>query len=279
MPKSIRFLLPNHFLYQIGDGPLTTVFTQFNPNPQTDSSVGTFFIYASDKSHQFLPGGMYCRFDYDYRKDEISRCWESTPDCHVDELARSLSKMRGEFAREHAEYLQAADERLQGIRFDFEPDGRAVYYHDVIPGPRVYADKIEYAAGLFFVHDDAIWTVFDMHCSSVRCNCQMDILEFNSGETRMLVDNHWEKPHVIREITGGHLSRAAGKELIQSWLEHKPIWFTTSEMKSRTTQTRTIAKRSYDHPSRTSDMEKSPSRNSLCPCGSGKKYKHCCMNQ
>ena len=272
----------------------------FNQNPTTRSSLATFWLSEVDEQKQLVPDGVLARLDYDYQTNTSSRFWSRCCDCMREPLVSILENSRQRIAQWHQRALVHADSRLKQARFDAELShyaqrGAMVGYHELIPGKSKDKEQTTFTAGVSIIHRNIRWLIFDMYCSDPKCQCFDQLLAFNSVEYEhatpraknvVTVDYKLKNVYEIREIHDSRITPGQADDLIKAWIDHKPVWFTDDEIKSRSRQVKMVMARTWQKQAATarelgletgvSVSAPVMSRNSPCPCGSGKKYKRCC---
>lgn len=292
--KKSNFSIPitsgHTFLLQSDNG-YATVYPHFNPNPETGTSLATFFIYRSDINQIPKSEAACWRLDYDYETDKTDRFWSSCGcECQREASAEALSGNREKFASFHRRETEQAKAKLKRAVFPKELlTGAVIAYGDLIPG--YPPDQTDHVAGMILIHNDQRWWVSDMYCANPECRCNETLLDFrlidNAGNIcpMFAVDYYVKKPHQIREVDEKLISMSEAESVMKTWIERKPVWYTEKEIQSRGRQLKQVMTRTLQRTAKSDRNEsqaKSPvkvGRNDPCICGSGKKHKHCCMKK
>jgi len=270
----------------------------FNQNPITRSSLATIWFSEIDEEKQLVPDGVLMRMDYDYQTNAFSRFWSKSCDCMRESFTNIVENSREKLAEWHQRALDHADKQLKHTLFDAELShyakrGAMVGYHEIVPGISKDKTQTTFTAGISMVHRNAHWLIFDMYCSEPKCQCSDQLLAFHSVEYEhglpkaknvAAIDYKLKNDYEIREIHDSAFTPGQADDLIKAWINHKPAWLTDDEIKSRSSQVKMVTARTWQKQAATAKelgLEtgfSAPvmSRNSLCPCGSGKKYKRCC---
>jgi hypothetical protein len=151
--------------------------------------------------------------------------------------------------------------------------GKMLAFHDLFP-----ADW-----DLLFSHDDALYWIVDLYCPNPACDCSsvaLTLYHLRKGAPAPLrvgeaqVDLASERP--LLEV-----STPAARELFAAfWNEHE------ERLRPRRDEARRAVLRHAPPPATSAPAAATtaapvsparPPRNAPCPCGSGKKYKRCCL--
>jgi hypothetical protein len=159
-----------------------------------------------------------------------------------------------------------------------ENEGAMIGYREILP----YSEQFRFSA------NDKEFLVLDQYCLRTGCGCKDVILSpvmiHENGKTRELpafrVDYHakkWEKASECKSL-GKSIKLDVFREKM---LEAYPSIY--SDLKQRHQNLKRVyanSKRSHAASQQVSPVRstKKAGRNDPCPCGSGKKYKKCCLN-
>mgnify|MGYP003922146035 FL=1 len=141
---------------------------------------------------------------------------------------------------------------------------------------------------------DGEYTFIDGYCTNPGCDCRKTIIRIIHNDHHVAtVDYGWESPkfyakwgriddELSREMSGlsidfmspGLIDREATLSFMEELLDEQWI----SRIKSTYQAVRTAVKKETAN-NNIIRLEPKISRNAPCPCGSGKKYKQCCLNR
>lgn len=171
-----------------------------------------------------------------------------------------------------------ADIKTIDIKFDFddiEENGTMLAYNDVFP----------YGFQFYGTLDDYSWVIFDSYCVLSHCNCSDMFLEcYKTDGTRtsdtlpafVISLDYKKKQWDFDETIPTSLSIQDARKMIEELFPdfYKIVAGRHKALKAIYKQN----KKRYLKPVPKPGSEKI-NRNAPCPCGSGKKYKKCCMDR
>jgi hypothetical protein len=163
------------------------------------------------------------------------------------------------------------------IDADFPPDvlageGSMVGYYEILP----YAKPVEFTLGA------QTWLLDDQHCVRAKCSCQEAVLSFFElrpsaqysalgSEPTLCIRYAYDTGQI--EPLSGAKGRGSRQDFVDALREVLPDL--NSVLAKRQALLRRLYRRALSRKTIRLQAPK-PSRNELCPCGSGKKYKKCC---
>lgn len=162
------------------------------------------------------------------------------------------------------------------IRFDYhdiDVNGTMICYNDLLPN----GEKIILEMG------GKRWMVLDQHCVRQGCNCGQVYLDFFRFKSLRELDEDFFslslefKKRQWAEHAYMENSPISFKEIRQTIEDSYPDFYQVMSM--RQTKLKAIygqSKKKYAK-AQTETKQGKVGRNDPCPCGSGKKYKKCCM--
>lgn len=140
---------------------------------------------------------------------------------------------------------------------------------------------------------DGDYSFIDFYCTNRNCDCRKTIIHvLHQGRHVSTVNYGWESPEfycrwmkagmddsMAKEMSGlsidfaspDRLSPQAILDLMQQLLDDS--WISTLKDHYKRIRQSQRSLSMGCHPS----LPKAPARNAPCPCGSGKKFKHCCL--
>ncbi len=142
-----------------------------------------------------------------------------------------------------------------------------------------------------FEHEGASFAVVDSYCLKPDCRCEELLLDFfRFGEEvepgRCTFSVPFEgRPSLEDKVA---MTDDQADAVYEEWSAVRPDWFDEKEIRQRYATIKEVGTRSLSsQPSPPAEeMPPLPSENSLrvgrndpCPCGSGRKYKKCCLSQ
>lgn len=163
-------------------------------------------------------------------------------------------------------------------------DGSMVEYHEILPfGERIY-----------ITIDDEKYLVTDQYCVQPHCKCNEVFLgfcpltkdgaplkkirecfaiEYDYKKDSWKVYQNYQKKYDIKTFPGLCMEALKGKKTdLFSFLEKR-------HNKLKVLYKQYLKNNKPDIPDQTDPVYGKISRNDRCPCGSGKKYKKCCINK
>ncbi len=156
---------------------------------------------------------------------------------------------------------------------EIEQNGELVYYNEILP----YEDKyfIEVSAGLIIIED--------AYCLRSGCHCDRSLLSFHyfqdtkqvSSEEHV-IELHYKKRQISNIHEGKGFTQSA-KEIFELLKTKHPDLFKQMERRHKELVKLYAKYRKTHTPVLTAKKSEDVGRNDLCPCGSGKKYKKCCL--
>ncbi len=165
---------------------------------------------------------------------------------------------------------------LSKIQIDFPAD--SIENHSRMVG---YYETFPYAEMLNFKLDDASYTIDDQYCLKTNCSCKHTVIGFIpisedgelNGKTDYIYFNYINKTWEIEaHDSEADIARLVGKVIENKW----HILFKERHKKLKTLYK--MNKNDFKSAQKNSVAPvKKTGRNAPCPCGSGKKYKKCCM--
>jgi hypothetical protein len=158
--------------------------------------------------------------------------------------------------------------------FDDVENGNLIFYEEIIP----------YPAPIFIKIKDEFIKILDMYCLNPRCKCHETHLLFSP-----MADKHADNTDSLEEMhiaydyktKNWYVSELGNIDIAPEILMNRLISsFDISSIYSKHHKDLRMLyknfREKYVDENITADSEKIP-RNAPCPCGSGKKYKKCCM--
>ena len=278
----------NNIVWEVGDGRTLTICVQFNPNPETGSSIASVTAFQSDRASIPVQDGILIRVDYDLRSDRFTRFRSSGCACLREQLERILSQQRERLADWLQKARAKANDDLRRRVFDSDLcDGGKVGYHELIPGSSNDCMNPTFTAGTIMIRNAERWWISDMYCASPECNCDDALFVFylvtgtpSTTQDIVCVDYKSHKSYHIREVDKKRITMEAAHDLVKDWFDQKPVWFTDDEIKSRSRQLKQVMARTIQQRERLGvaidGHSMKAGRNDPCPCGSGRKFKKCC---
>ncbi len=160
--------------------------------------------------------------------------------------------------------------------FDDVEDGVLIFYDDIIPFPILIFTKME--------DSDILFEVVDIYCLTPECGCtNAHLLFYPTWDDRTIDYESYEALHVeydykanewcVLESGSSDVSPEALMEALISSLDIAAIY---SKRHANLGMLYKNFRKEYINDNLIAHSEKIP-RNSPCPCGSGKKYKKCCL--
>lgn len=193
---------------------------------------------------------------------------------------------------------QAAEKRLAEHRFT-SPRGELVCYSDV-----AYAEgglaKGGGKYGFFFSHAGRDYLIEDHYCPTPDCDCRRVHVEFwqrTESEQPRRIDVRqrlmaaFTLDGELEEVRFTEEDERTTAELLRAWSVHAAGL--RDEFEQRYRQIKVIGGRSFPPPTEPAPVARREAvrrpaasrrkaavgRNAPCPCGSGRKFKHCCARQ
>ena len=171
---------------------------------------------------------------------------------------------------------ETSDLESLDIIFDFndiEDKGAMIAYNDILP----------YGNSITIEIEDHQWVVLDQHCVKSGCNCSDVYLEFN----RYTSSGDFDEVFFVLSLDYKKKTWAEFEQIMncpwpierikKTLEEFYPDFYTL--IAERHDKLKTLymqSKKKYLHENPPT-VTKKVGRNDLCPCGSGKKFKKCCM--
>lgn len=134
------------------------------------------------------------------------------------------------------------------------------------------------------------YTFIDTYCTDNTCDCRKTIIQiFHEGKVVSIVSYGWENPEFYLRWLGNTKDRELAEEMSglsidfssPDLVSSKGILILVNHLLDQ--KWISILKENYRHIRRSSKpaniirLLPKISRNAPCPCGSGKKHKHCCL--
>ncbi len=162
------------------------------------------------------------------------------------------------------------------MAFEIEENGELVYYNEILP----YEDKffIEVSNGLIIIED--------AYCLRNGCRCNRSLLAFHSfqdgkqiSSEEHIIELDYKKRQNLTIHEGKGFTQSA-KEIFELLKTKHPNLFKRMEQRHKELA-KLYAQYRKKHPLHpvvaTATKGAEVGRNDPCPCGSGKKYKKCCL--
>ncbi len=158
---------------------------------------------------------------------------------------------------------------------DIENESLLIFYSDIIP----------YSRQVILTVENKRYFVDDMYCVKPHCHCNEAHLLFipYDKDSELLDTSHTEEIYIVLNLKNHHWgvkergeTTISGKALMDSLFEKEGI---VDFYKKRYELLRLLYKkyRATHYQNNTVRALEKVGRNDPCPCGSGKKYKKCCM--
>jgi len=281
----------NVIVWKVDDEKTLTIIHQFNPNPETSTSIASVVAFQSDRENVPIQGGILMQFDYDFQSDRLTRFRGDGCHCLRERLEKIIAQQRETIANWWRMAKEKSKDDLERSIFDPELSHEGMIgYHELTPEVSTDLSKPTFPAGTIFIHNAARWWVTDMYCANPECHCHDTLFVFypvhdlaSQQKDTVCVDYILNKSYTIRDVDEGTITADAAHDLVKSWFANKPVWFTDAEITSRSKQLKRVMARTMLHRAthRTSEEPhaRKIGRNEACPCGSGKKFKACCGKQ
>jgi hypothetical protein len=162
--------------------------------------------------------------------------------------------------------------------------------NDLLPSAQSESNWTLYGADYEGLPNDAEYVIFEYYCDNPTCDCQnlyADIMKLGAdGEpikkSLAVIDYDWSSKGSLCEPV---LAEESPKTVIASHLLdaykdfiHQPAYLARIKRQYAHVKLLTAEKRLKNATVQRSSTYKQIGRNDLCPCGSDKKYKKCCLS-
>lgn len=243
----------------------------------------------------------HCQFEFKAKKDEDKKAnpifldvdviegkfQELEPDIATNEnyietinckvyLEENLSTEDWELLRAYHYMLKEYDiETQEGIDEDYtcyftkkhlDTPSLQIAYQDVFPFCRLF--KV--------VKEGVEYTILDMYCKNPDCDCRKMNLQLFQGDTYIeeFVYDYWNDD----------LDDNTYRWVVEQLNEQQPIklYFYKRNLEIESAYAKAMSEHLEEEYKRLKTLVKTSvkvGRNDTCPCGSGKKYKRCCLNK
>jgi len=262
-------------------------------NPTCGCRDVTFELYGSENKESAIPKH---RMTIDVFKNKAVKLKGNKPTSKEDfQLAKALAKKLSEKDWRHLRKFfldvkrhitKSASIKDLNITFPekkIEKDGLMIGYHNIFP----------YAEDIVIELDDIHYVLDDQYCLSYTCPCTHTGLSFLARKKDLAL-NQYNPLFIIfdyktntYEIENRGTKKIASPKVLVKEIQRKQLG---EVFKERHEKLRTLydnyreaihgplkQSRIRQEITRTSDGAPKIGRNDPCPCGSGKKYKKCCM--
>jgi len=178
--------------------------------------------------------------------------------------------------------------RLEEYTVDAAAKGELLSYSEVVHKEGGVAESGRHYS-FFFFHEGRDYLIEDHYCFNPACDCRKVHIEFWE---RIELPGHppkvdlWQRLLAAFTLDGRFVEiqfsegdRQAAEQIARAWGRRFAAQFET--FRRRYAQMKAIGRRSMPKeapplPAPVATSSAGPRRNDRCPCGSGRKYKHCC---
>ena len=185
-----------------------------------------------------------------------------------DEIKEGLLRRKNEIGKDR--YLLRKD--IDNSKYNLD---KLVFFSEI------YDDKIR--PQLVFQNNKKLYFVHDYYCADPKCDCNQVLITFQIVKNHKALDEPFlrfnldiESGQCKCEHRDENISGKSAQKMFNAFTDYifeDLIEFT----KERFSLIRKWGEAMYDKPILLSKTTDKIGRNSQCPCGSGKKYKKCCI--